>query len=534
MSVVQAEDLFFLYPTPRGDIAALRGLNVEVGGHEVVSVLGPSGAGKSTLLTLCAGTHRPSSGKLTVLGVPMEAASPRLASHLRQTQIGVVHQHYHRALPRELAAEEIIALPLRLLGRFGPAEQRHVSRLLRQAGLSARATARPFELSGGEQQRVAVCAALAKRPRLLLADEPTGELDPRTSMAVLGLLLQLVEEAGASALIVTHDSQVALQTDRTIHIRDGRLSAEGATNPVLILDQHGWLRLPEELREQAGVQDRVRASATWGRIELLADDLTQGGTADIQREDAPTQQPHPFDGQRPPAEISLNRVMKTYSGAATAGSVIGEFSRTLAPGQLHVFAGPSGSGKTTLLNLIAGLERPDSGEIWVGDERVDTLDPDQAARWRGRTIGYLSQHSTLVPFMSALENVELGLVQRGLGSRDAAVLGNRWLDWVGLDALPDRRADRLSGGEQRRVALARAFAHEPRVLIADEPTAYLDRAAGRMVIALLERVVRECRTTVIAASHDPDVIAAATSIIDLAAVAGRPSAPAAPTAGDAR
>jgi putative ABC transport system ATP-binding protein len=184
--------------------------------------------------------------------------------------------------------------------------------------------------------------------------------------------------------------------------------------------------------------------------------------------------------------------------------------------RLHVIAGPSGSGKTTLLNLLAALDYPDEGEVWIGGERVDSLSGDDAARFRQRMIGYVSQHSTLVDFLSARENVELGLAVRGFDEDETGRRALRWLDWVGLGKLADRRADRLSGGEQRRVALARALAPTPRVLLTDEPTAHLDRLSGRMVIRLLQDAVRETGTTVVAASHDPDVIAAADVRLTLA------------------
>jgi putative ABC transport system ATP-binding protein len=129
-------------------------------------------------------------------------------------------------------------------------------------------------------------------------------------------------------------------------------------------------------------------------------------------------------------------------------------------------------------------------------------------------VGYLSQHSTLAEFLSARENVELALTLRGFGPEDATTRAERWLEWVGLSKLADRRADRLSGGEQRRVSLARALAPGPRVLLADEPTAHLDRVSGRMVIKLLQGAARGAGTTVVAASHDPDLISAAdTSLI---------------------
>src|SRR5205085_9224721 len=141
-------------------------------------------------------------------------------------------QHYHLALPGELTAAEIVEFPMRLLGRHGRDERRRVAALLRAAGLERRAEARPAELSGGEQQRVAVCAALAKRPRLVLADEPTGELDAAAGAQVVALLAGLVRAAGAAALVVTHDPAVAAAADRVVHVRDGRLAAEGSSQPL--------------------------------------------------------------------------------------------------------------------------------------------------------------------------------------------------------------------------------------------------------------------------------------------------------------
>jgi putative ABC transport system ATP-binding protein len=189
--------------------------------------------------------------------------------------------------------------------------------------------------------------------------------------------------------------------------------------------------------------------------------------------------------------------------------VVAELSWSFPAEQLHVLAGPSGSGKTTLLNIVAALDRPDEGEVWVGGERVDSLSPNEAARWRQRVLGFVSQHSTLVEFLSARENVQLGLALRGFDEAEAVRRAERWLEWVGLGKLMDRRGDRLSGGEQRRVALARALAPGPRVLLADEPTAHLDRLTGRIVIKLLRQAAQEQGATIIAASHDPDMVAAA-------------------------
>ena len=492
MTAVRAEDLFHLYRAPHGDVAALRGLSLEVAEGETVAVLGPSGSGKTTLLSLCAGLGRPSSGSLTVLEQPFERLRPQEIARFRRGAIGIVRQHYHSSLPRDLTVEDIVSLPLRLLGRR---DGGRVDALLTRAGMIDRKAARPDELSGGEQQRVAVCAALAKRPRLLLADEPTGELDAEATRAVVALVLELAADVGAAALVVTHDAAVADACTRTIHIRDGRLAAEGGARPVLIVDEQGWLRLPRAVREEAGVGERVRARATWGKVELLAEDAPRSPVARERLEPE----------EKRATEVALDRVDKRYGEQA----VIRNLSWTFAPERLHVVAGPSGSGKTTLLNLQAALDRPDQGEVWVAGERVDSLEPDEAARFRRRMLGYVSQHSTLVDFLSASENVELALALRGFDADESRRRAARWLEWVGLEQLADRRGDRLSGGEQRRVALARALAPTPRLLLADEPTAHLDRLSGRAIIHLLQEAAREGGTTVVAASHDPDLIAAA-------------------------
>jgi peptide/nickel transport system ATP-binding protein len=515
---IRAGELFHLYRAPHGDVAALRGLSFTVEAGETVSLLGPSGSGKSTLLSLCAGFGRPSSGELEILGRSFARASARDRSQIRRTSIGIVRQHYHLSLPRELTVEETVSLPLRLIGRGEPAR---VAALLRAAGLAGRARVKPDELSGGEQQRAALCAALAKRPALLLADEPTGELDARSTAAMIDLLLELAERERATTLVVTHDPEVASATQRVVHIRDGRVAAEGGVRPLLLVDEQGWIRLPRRVREEAGMGERVRAQATWGKVELLAEEPAA-------RERPPA--PRPGATEKRSTEVALDRVTKRYRPGRAA--IVDQLSCTFAPERLHVLAGPSGSGKTTLLNLLAGLDYPDHGEVWVGGERVDTLSPAAAAGFRARQLGYVSQHSTLVDFLTAFENVALALELRGFDETETRRRSSRWLDFVGIGGLAGRRADRLSGGEQRRVALARAMAPSPRVLLADEPTAHLDRVTGRRVIRLLADAAHDAGITVVAASHDRDLAAAADSVLRLAE--GAVDGPPAPGSAEAR
>jgi ABC-type lipoprotein export system ATPase subunit len=491
-AAIAGEDLFLIYRTGHGDVSALRGLDLTVKAGEHVAVLGPSGAGKSSLLSLCAGFAQPSSGRLRVAGTAIESAGSRRLAALRRDELGIVRQHFRRSLPEELTAQEIVGLPLRLAGRDDPDR---AAELLERAGLGDRLDARPPELSGGEQQRVAVCAALVKQPRVVLADEPTGELDGPTSGAVVELLLGLAEDA--AVLLVTHDLAVATRADRIVHVRDGRVSAEGEAEQDLVVDDQGWLRLPRELREQAGIGRTAHASLTATGIELRPVAATTQVVATPQREAA-------TGG----LDVELRGVAKAFGDRA----VLNGLSHRFAAGSLHVVAGPSGSGKTTLLSLLAALDRPDAGTLAAGGEPFERLDDDAAAAWRRAHVGYLSQQPLLATHLSARENVALALQLKGrTDERD-------WLDWVGLAAASTRPAGGLSGGEQRRVGLAQAMAGTPPILLVDEPTAHLDRASGRQVVALLTRAAHERGATVIASTHDTDLIAAADHVLDLARV----------------
>ena len=185
---VDVRDAFRIFPSPAGGTAALQGLTLAVAQDEIVVALGPSGSGKTTLLRAVAGLERLSAGTAEVLGTDLGRQSNREIAAFRAEQVGLLDQHYARSLSPDLTCRQTVALQLRLLGRDASTSERAADELLERVGLRDRATPRPVELSGGEQQRVAVCAALAHRPQLLLADEPAGELDQATAESVYLLL----------------------------------------------------------------------------------------------------------------------------------------------------------------------------------------------------------------------------------------------------------------------------------------------------------------------------------------------------------
>ncbi|MGB1235910.1 MAG: ABC transporter ATP-binding protein [Planktomarina sp.] len=204
------------------EIAVLTQTGGVINAGEVVSLVAPSGAGKSTLLHMVGLLDTPDSGSLKVLDMEMSGASDRMRTMTRRTTLGFVYQ-FHHLLP-EFTALENIVLPQLSMGRSRVKADAHAKALLDQVGLVDRASHRPSELSGGEQQRVAFCRALANDPKLLLADEPTGNLDPETSDHVFSVLMDLVRATGLSALIATHNLELAGRMDRKVKLWQGKVT----------------------------------------------------------------------------------------------------------------------------------------------------------------------------------------------------------------------------------------------------------------------------------------------------------------------
>ena len=219
-SILIARDLHKDYPMNGAAVHALRGASLDVRAGEYVAIAGPSGSGKSTLLQLIGGIDAPSSGSVELLGTRLDALSDRELTRLRLTRIGFVFQRFH-LLP-VLTARENVELPMSEAGRGRRERRDRASELLAYVGLGHRADHRATQLSGGEMQRVAIARALANQPALLLADEPTGELDAATGMEILSLFRRLNQD-GTTLVVVTHDEQLAAEAGRVIHMLDGRI-----------------------------------------------------------------------------------------------------------------------------------------------------------------------------------------------------------------------------------------------------------------------------------------------------------------------
>ena len=495
MRAVEIRDLFRVYSTPEGDAAALQGLTLDVDERELVVVLGPSGSGKTTLLRTVSAQERPSAGVVRVFG--RDAA--RFSGRERSRILGYVDQHYERALAPELTVRELVALPLELRGARRRDAVARADALLERVGLAEKRAARPGELSGGEQQRVALCAGVAHEPQLLLADEPTGELDGASAARVYELIGELAREHRCSALIVSHDQASTEIADRVVHIRDGRLAAESGPSgngASIVVGRGGWLHLPEKLLLQAGIGSHAVAAVEKGRVVVAP----AGGKV------VPAPVERRVDGSRAPVAAGTVAELGSLSKRFGRSLVLDGLDASFAADRLAAVTGPSGSGKTTLLNLMAGLEPPSAGKVMVLGHELTSLDRAARARLRAASIGFVSQQSGLVPFLGAQENVELGLALRGRAPNERPGLALEALKAVGLEHRAGQRVSRLSSGEQARVALARAVAARPALLLADEPTSRLDEANALEVALLLARLAHELGIAVVCATHDRRVI----------------------------
>jgi putative ABC transport system ATP-binding protein len=219
--IVQVRDLSMRLTGGGRTVTILDGVTLDVPEREVLAVTGPSGSGKSTLLGLIAGLDRPTSGSITVDGVDITGLDEDALARLRRDTIGFVFQSFH--LIPTLTAVENVAVPLELAGHASA--QARAAELLEAVGLAGRIHHYPTQLSGGEQQRVALARAVSLRPRLLLADEPTGNLDSTTGEQIIELLLALREEFSATLVLVTHDHALTRHAHRVVRLRDGRLEA---------------------------------------------------------------------------------------------------------------------------------------------------------------------------------------------------------------------------------------------------------------------------------------------------------------------
>lgn len=291
--MILCENLVKIYKTADTEVLALQGLELKINKGELVAIIGSSGSGKSTFLNMIGGLDRPSAGKLYVDGKDLFKLNEKEYVKYKQETVGFVWQNNARNLFPYLTALENVMLPMLFNGNKKEAKEERAKMLLEMVGMSHRMNSKLNQLSGGEQQRIAIAIALANNPKLLLADEPTGSVDQKTSDQILDVFRKLNEELGTTIVIVTHDVNLADKVNRVIMVRDGKTSSERVVKKsdnrekdtekiemipaetdmaaiheeYVILDRVGRLQIPREILESAGIEgNKVKIYLEDGRI----------------------------------------------------------------------------------------------------------------------------------------------------------------------------------------------------------------------------------------------------------------------------
>lgn len=282
---IVCDGLVKIYKVADLEVVALQGLDLTVADGEFVAVVGASGSGKSTLLNILGGLDTPSAGMASVAGFDLLNMGSRARTAYRRNVIGFVWQQTGRNLLPYLTARENVEMPMTLNGMGSRMRRGRAVELLEQVGLAERADHKPAEMSGGEQQRVAIATAIANNPRVVFADEPTGELDNRTSGEVFDVLRAINETNGVTIVVVTHDALVSEHVSRTVAIRDGRTSTEvvrrteigvsgehtTVAEEFVVLDRAGRLQLPHDYVEALDLERRVRLTLDPDHINVWPD-----------------------------------------------------------------------------------------------------------------------------------------------------------------------------------------------------------------------------------------------------------------------
>lgn len=284
-SLIVCDNLVKIYKVADLEVVALQGLDLVVDEGEFIAIVGASGSGKSTLLSVLGGLDTPSAGHARVAGFDLLDMSARERTIYRRRTVGFVWQQTARNLLPYLSAQENVELPVTLGGHSASYRRHRAAELLERVGLADRADHRPAQLSGGEQQRVAIAVALANKPRVVFADEPSGELDTQTAGEIFDVLRRLNEEEGVTVVVVTHDPLVAEHVNRTVAIRDGRTSSEVlrrteinavgehrvVSEEFAVLDRVGRLQLPHDFVEALELERRVRLTLDPDHINVWPD-----------------------------------------------------------------------------------------------------------------------------------------------------------------------------------------------------------------------------------------------------------------------
>ncbi|HEY3310530.1 MAG TPA: ABC transporter ATP-binding protein, partial [Anaerolineales bacterium] len=455
--IIQMQDVVKTYDTGEIPFVALDHVNIDIRQGEFLGITGKSGAGKTTLLNMISGVSEMTSGNILFHWVGSDTPTPsipiqsldedRLAMW-RGEHLGIIYQSFE--LMPTLSLLENVMLPPDFLGAYQPlASKKRALELLELVELSEHANKIPAHISGGQKQRVAIARALVNDPHLLIADEPTGNLDSVTAETILEIFEKLVAQ-GKTIVMVTHDESFAPRFSRRLQIVDGVVTApaqDGSAPPAQKNVEHHHFHLGRAYgRDAAAVPGN-------------------GSDPPEYRQEAPA--------------IVLRDVRKVYENAAGKFVALKHINLQLNYGQFISIVGKSGCGKSTLLNMITGIDHPTAGDVIIANEHIYRMSESKRALWRGRNMGVVFQFFQLLPTLSLLENTMLPMDYCNIYPfKERPERAMELLRMVGLEAQAHKLPTAVSSGQQQSAAIARALATDPSIILADEPTGNLDSRAA--------------------------------------------------------
>ncbi len=493
--MLSIKDLSVAFKTRKGEVNAVRGISLNVGKGETLGIVGESGSGKSVtsyaLMRILDAGGEIRTGDVTYDGIDLRAASEKDMRDIRGREMSMIFQNPRAALNpiRRVGhqVEDVLIRHAQATRQDAKAKAIAALEAVKINDAAARYEAYPFELSGGMCQRIVIAIALACKPRLLIADEPTTGLDITTQKAVMDLVGELAQERGMGMILITHDLGLASQyCDRIVVMKDGLIVEEGQPDKLFIDPQHPYTRKLVDATPRLGASIR----------NLLPPEA---------RSPEPAHTVH----TRPLLEV--RDLVKIYPGKAGPVQAVKGISFDIKSGQSLGLVGESGSGKSTTSEMVVRLQDPTSGNILFDGH-------DIASTPSGRFMRHAARRDIQMVFQDATDSLNprgtaasaiaepLARIDRIHGAKLEARV-SELADLVGLpQPLLSRFPHQLSGGQKARVGIARAIAMEPKLLILDEPTAALDVSIQALVLNLLVDLRAQMGMSYLFVSHDLNVV----------------------------
>lgn len=530
--LIRLSELTVRYPGRRGIVDAVCGVDLDLIPGRVLSVIGESGSGKSTVLSAIAGLlprRAQVSGILTLEGRKGNLlGDPSVQAEIAGRVISMIFQNPGASLNPVLSVGDLIDEVVQVhLGLSKKAAREETLALLSRVGIGdakSRADVFPHQLSGGLKQRIAIAAALAGKPRILLADEPTTALDATVQAQILDLLLDLVDRDGLGLVFVTHDIGVAGSiSDQIAVMFNGRVVEYGKARDVTAAPKHS-----HTIALAAGALPlELSVSLSNVPLSVLNQQNVQRNDGDPSVSEVSSPKPHPISDQESPAlidikevddrfepgadktELVLNGISRIFGGGGRRAVAADGVNLTVRAGETVALVGESGSGKTTLARIAVGLDRPDSGTVTLDGLPLTDVNGRMNRTTRARVqMVFQDPLASFNPHRSIGSSIEVPLrIQSDLPSRARHLRVLELLESVGLDkSHANRPPAALSGGQLQRAAIARALATDPDMLICDEPVASLDVSVRAQVLELLAGLQRDRGLGILFVSHDLGVV----------------------------